>query len=425
MTAAATRFQYVALTAAGQSTRGWIEAPNAADASHALRARGVHPIELSEVEGAPMAPRTTRLEAGARSGTGRGGDPMPTADPAKLSSRDLELFFGQLSKMVNAGLSLERALDTVAQGDPDSPRAAHAGMIVRAMRAGQSPSRAFQHMKAHSDGSTIALIRSGEMTGDLGPALAEIERLIVSRNQLSAKISTALIYPAILGLVSLASVMMILLVVIPQFEDLVRGHMDRMPVAAQFVFWLSQTVRQLALPLGLVALAVCLLVLRMARAGGLERVIIVVLGQFAVGQRLIANAQSAALLRMLGTLLSRQVLLLPAIDVAREAVPDGAVRQGVDQVRTRLKSGSRLAAALAETGVFTPITVQLTQVGEETGDLGGMLLRAAQMLEDDLERATKHFLIWFEPILLIVIGSLIGGLLYGLFSAILSINNVV
>jgi type II secretory pathway component PulF len=130
------------------------------------------------------------------------------------------------------------------------------------------------------------------------------------------------------------------------------------------------------------------------------------------------------MLRILGSLISRQVLLLPALDVARQSVSDASLQAAMLAVRERLKTGGRLAEAMAETGSFPAIAVQLARVGEETGDLGGMLTRAAAMLDDEIERMTKLFLIWFEPMLLVVIGVLIGGLLYGLFSAILSINTI-
>jgi general secretion pathway protein F len=205
----------------------------------------------------------------------------------------------------------------------------------------------------------------------------------------------------------------------------VRGHMDRLPLSARVVFWLSETLRQLALPIGFGVLVGLVLALRAMGSGGFERGVMGVVGRFSFGRALIAKEQSASLFRMLGTLVSRQVLLVPALDVARQSVSDAQIGAAVDQVRVRLKSGARLAQALGETGVFPSIAVQLANVGEETGDLGAMLLRAAQMLEDDLERSTKLFLIWFEPILLVVIGGTIGGLLYGLFSAILSINTIV
>jgi len=212
---------------------------------------------------------------------------------------------------------------------------------------------------------------------------------------------------------------------VPQFEELVRGHMDRLPGAALVVFWLSQTVRQIGVPLLVLAGIAGLLVWRSLRGGGLERAIIRVVSRAPGGGRVVRMAEAATFLRLLGSLAQRQVQLLPALDVARQAIVDPGLAAAVGRVRERLKSGARLGDAMAETRAFPQIAVQLARVGEETGDLGPMLGRAAQMLDDDLDRLSKVFLIWFEPVLLAIIGGLIGGLLYGLFSAILAINTLI
>jgi general secretion pathway protein F len=343
----------------------------------------------------------------------------------RLSARDLELLFGQLANMVNAGLMLERALKAIEQSAMGSPRALVANQLVTRMRQGLSPARAFGEDTTNFDSSIISLVRSSELTGDIGPVLAEIERLLAARNQLRTKIQTALIYPAILSLVALGSVLTILLVVIPQFSGLVRTHMDQLPTAARAVFWLSDTVRELAWPLlGIISLVV-LLIVRGVRSHGLAPIAMSIVKAFPGGKAVSAKVETAAFLRLLGTLLSRNVRLMPAIDVASQAIADGRLAQAIDTMRGRLKSGASLANALAETDQFPPITVQLARVGEETGNLGAMLTRSAAMLEEDVERLSKLFIIWFEPMLLAGIGTLIGGLLYGLFSAILSINTLV
>jgi general secretion pathway protein F len=346
-------------------------------------------------------------------------------DAPRLPPRELQLFFGQLATMVNAGLMLERALKTIEQSANGTSRAHVAAQLSSRMRQGLTPSRAFAQDTHNFDASMIAMIRSSELTGDIGLVLAEIERLITSRNQLRSKIQTALIYPAILGVVALGSVLTILLVVIPQFAGLVASHKERLPVAARAVFWLSQTVSDLAWPLlGLVTLSVALTA-RAARTHGLATVGAKIARVIPGGREIANKAEAAAFLRLLGTLLSRKVRLLPALDVASQVLGPNALGEAVGLMRERLKVGASLASALQETGQFPAVAVQLARVGEETGQSGPMLTRAAVMLEDEFERLSKLFIIWFEPMLLAGIGLIIGGLLYGLFSAILSINTLV
>jgi general secretion pathway protein F len=359
----------------------------------------------------------------------RASTPASIADrtePApRLSARDLELLFGQLANMVNAGLMLERALKAIEHSAPESPRALVADRLVTRMRQGLSPARAFGEDTANFDASIVALIRSSELTGDIGPVLAEIERVLCARNQLRGKIQTALVYPAILAIVALGSVLTILLVVIPQFSGLVRTHIDQLPTAARIVFWLSDTVRDLALPICGVAALVVALIVRAIRRHGAAPIALRMVQAFPGGRAVSAKVETAAFLRLLGTLLSRNVRLMPALDVAGRVVGEGSLANALEEMRARLKSGLSLANALAQSEQFPPIAVQLARVGEETGNLGPMLTKAAAMLEEDVERLSKLFIIWFEPMLLGGIGILIGGLLYGLFSAILAINTLV
>jgi type II secretory pathway component PulF len=365
--------------------------------------------------------RTTATRAQATSSR-----PQPAGPPGpRLSPRELELLFGQLSTMVNAGVMLERALKTIEQSAQGTKRAQVAGRLAARMRQGLSPGRAFAEDTVNFDPSLIALIRSSELTGDIGPVLAEIERLIVARNQLRTKIQTALIYPAILSVVALASVLTILLLVIPQFSGLVASHKNELPVAARVVFWLSATVQQFAWPVAAAMVACCLLITRAVRARGAGAIISAAMALFPGGRAVAANVEAAQFLRLLGTLLTRNVRLMPALDVATNVIGDGPLARSVMAMRERLKMGIPLAAALEETGQFPALAVQLAKVGEETGQSGPMLTRAARMLDDDTERLSKLFIIWFEPMLLAAIGIIIGGLLYGLFSAILSINTLV
>ncbi|MFM2422838.1 MAG: hypothetical protein RL291_1368 [Pseudomonadota bacterium] len=398
MTAARSKFVYEALGAGGARLRGAVEAQTATEAMLELRGRGINPTRL-RAAGAQDARQSS----------------------AQMAARELELFFSQLAKMVGAGLPLERSLHVIEQGAPQSQRGRVAGEIVRALRSGQSPTLAFSNCSAGFEASTLALIKSGETSGDLAGVLAEIEKLSITRNQFRSKLRTALVYPSILAAVALISILTILLVVIPQFETLVESHRDKLTGPAQFVFWLSAKVRWLAVPLAVLAALGGVMLVRAVRQGRGD-VLSRLMAKAPRGADMVRRVQSAALLRLLGSLVARQVQLLPALDVARGTLTEPAMVAAAERIREQLKTGRRLADAMEQARVFPALATQLARVGEETGDLGSMLVRAAQMLEDEIDQTSKRFLIWFEPSLLLVIGVAIGGLLYGLFSAILAVN---
>lgn len=398
------RFRFEVLTREGAVRRGTIEASSAAEAAAALRARGEQPLSIAA--------------ASSRAADAAGG-----SSGAPLSGRELELFFSQLARLVAAGLPLARALSALAEGAPGTARGAVGAYLLTVLREGRAPAAAFQ--AAGFDAGTVALIRSGEAYGDLAPALAEIERLVVARNAFLGRIRAALVYPAILSVVAIGAVLTILLVVIPQFATLVGDRMDRLSTAAAIVFWLSGAVRDYGWVILAVVAALGLVVVHHGRTRSWSGVLVDFLRRIPGGADLVDVHQSAALARLLGALLTRQVGLIPALDISRTVLVDKVVRAAADDVRERLTTGERLGAALAEAGSFPPAVVQLAAVGEETGNLGDLMTRAAQLMEDELDRRAKLFLIWFEPILLIIIGLMIGGLLYGLFSAIFAINDLI
>lgn len=211
------RYSFEAVDRDGHVGRGSMEAASPAEAVAKLRQRGLTPVRVVR----DVGDNPSRVRAG-------------------RSSREMELLFGQLARLVGAGLSLDRALKTVVDGAPGTPIGTAAATALTALRSGQTPSVAMT--AAGADAGAVALVRSGEVSGDLAKALVDIERLLAARNGFSRRVQAALVYPAILTLVAAGSVLTILIFVIPQFSVLVGEHTDRLSLAALMVFRLSDTL---------------------------------------------------------------------------------------------------------------------------------------------------------------------------------------
>lgn len=401
------RFRVDSLDAAGKRQSLIVEASSPADAAARLRATNVHPLRIELMDG--------------RISTTTGLAPPVAESAITLSPQQQEVLLRQLARMTGAGLRLERALAVIAEGDP-SPRArALASDLRQRVRSGAPPAAAFE-AHPHLFGSDIvALLRAAEVSGQFAAALGEAERLVAARNAIRSRIISALVYPAILGIVALGSLLTILLLVIPRFRDLVMVQGASLPLAAQIVFALSDLVvaqgwlLALLAGAGLAGLAVA------HQRGTLGRLGMAFASMLPGVGTLIASAAEARVLRVLGTLLGRKVGLVAALGLATEG-SDDRLSAALAAVRDRVKAGGAFSEAVAQEGAFGPLVVQFARVGEETGDLGAMLLKSAEMIEERLDREIKRFFILLEPSLLVVIGLLTGGLLYGLFSAILTLN---
>jgi type II secretory pathway component PulF len=342
-----------------------------------------------------------------------------------MRSAELELLIRQLARMLKAGLTLDRALAILSARDDKNPVTTMALDLRKRLRAGATPGAAFgAHPKSFSR-STLALIAAGDGGGRLAAALGDVEQMIVAKNQMSSRMRSAMIYPGILTTVAIGSVLTILLFVIPKFKDLVMGQWDNLPMMSRAVFWLSDLAVSGGWMMGLALVLLLGFVVRLAMTGALEQGLISAMGKIPGIGPITTMSVSARLLRIIGTQLSCAVPLVDALSSAAAGSENPATHQALERMRGEVRGGMRLSQAMRLSRLFPETALQLAEVGEETGDSGGMIRRAAELIEEDIDRSVKRIFIVFEPMLLVVLGLVIGALLYGLFSAILTLNQSV
>lgn len=397
-----TPFAYEAIDQAGRRVSGIVHEADRHRAMRKLNGQGFHP---------------TRIERAQQQARDTAGEPVAKR---KLKRAEVELFIRQLAKMTASSMPLDRALGVIA-AVPSDPAAGLAHALRLSLRSGIPPSRSFaQHPEAF-DAAIVALIEAGQVSGQMSQALEEAERLLTRRNQLRQQILSASIYPAILVTVAIASVLGILLFVIPRFQSLVVDPSIQLPLAAQVVFGLSAWLSGLDLLLLPVLAALVFGTVSLVRSPAAREALVTALSRLPQVRMLIEEVRATQFCRLAGALLTRNVSLLPALDIAMR-MEKGAAATALAEARRHLQEGATLSGALEKTALFPPIVARMARIGEETGTSGAMLLRAADILDERIERRTKRFLVLFQPAILLVLGLVIGGLLYGLFSAILAIN---
>lgn len=392
-------FRYTFLDTGGKVAISHVEATSKAEALARIRSLGQHAIDV-EMGGEEQAGSATR----------------------RLSATAGSQITGQIARLLSAGVTLEYALDMTSD---DSAAGTLASRMRTLLRAGSSPSAAAAQLPELFDIADVALIRSGESTGDLPGAFSEIERLMLKRKLLKERLRSAMIYPGILVLVATGSILLILLHVIPQFEPMIVDATVTLPLAARIVFGLSSAIQSIGWLIGLLVAFFLFWLMKAASSGRLEEAAAGLAARTPILKSVFGDIAVARIARLLGTLLSRNVSLIAAIDITRGAAATSAFEHALQVVRRSLQDGTTLRAALNTSGAFPLFLVRMVQVGEETGNVGAMLVRAADMIEERAEQQIQRFVIVFQPMVLVVIGIIIGGLLYGLFSAILSINQTI
>lgn len=404
------RFRYRAIGPAGEAASGVLEAPDRAALLDQLRGMGLLPVEAEEGEAAapPWWKREIRLGGGARTASGKG----------------LGHAVQELAILLDAGLPLDRSLAILAgQREHRALRPALVEVLDQ-VRGGVALAEAMRDHPAVFPPVAIALVEAGEAAGALNTTLARLAEMLLRAEQLREQLSSALIYPILLLMAAVGSVLLLLTVVVPQFETFFEGSRVALPTATVIVLAASRAIREDgALILLLLIGGVVALRMALRRPGAQRRLDAALLRAPLIGT-LLARIETARFARTLGTLVESGVPLAGALPIARRTFANAAMAEAVDTATQSLKEGEGLAGPLEATGLLPPIAVTFLRTGEETGRLGEMLTRLADALDRDIQKTTARFLALLVPVITILLGILVATVVGAILTAMLSINEL-
>ncbi len=401
-------FQYKAVNTQGEVKTGSMSAISQQDVIEKIQQQGLIPISAEAATAALVvknkAPWRLRKH--------------------HLSTTEIADFTRQLAILVSAGLPLDRALDIIRQVSSLPPMIELVEGIQTAVRGGEPLSKALtEHPKYFSD-FYINFIRSAEISGNLAESLEDLSRYIEKAHALKNQLLSAMLYPAILVGVTLLSLGIIVVYVLPEFSKLFEDMDASLPASTAFVLGAANTARDYGLFL-IVAIVLLVLYVRHRKQDEAWRTRwdARILSMALLGD-LTRKVEMARLSRSLGTLLKGGVPLLSAIKIARDSLQNRVMASSLDEVADSLQEGSGLAGPMMEAGVFPEFALQMVQVGEETGKLDQMLIKVADIYDDEVSTATQRALSILEPLLIIGLGMVIGGIIMSILVAILSINEL-
>jgi general secretion pathway protein F len=400
-------FAYVARDASGAKQSGEIQGVDLTDATRALRAKGLFPISVNADDGLSPAKAAKRKK--------RGGQ--------HLTLRQTTDFLVRLAKLSSRQIQSERALAIIGDGGGD-PISKAAIRVRDSLREGAALSRALQEKAGVDDPVTLSLINGAEVSGDMSSALSTAADIMENRLNVRRRIITGLMYPGILLAVAVLSVGLIMIAIIPQFLPLVEDRIELVPTMGRAVFAVSGFLAALwpVLLLGLIILG--LTAYLFARRGLLTPLLAKLGSGIPPIRRLLLRNQMMLLLHVLGALLSREITLSGALRVVSKSAPDGPVGRHMAEVTRQVESGDALSTALRSSALLPREAIEMIRIGEEAGDLGGMISRTSVDMREAADRDLERFLLLFQPALIVGVGLMIGVSLYALFSAIVSVNAI-
>jgi general secretion pathway protein F len=401
-------YQFKAVDGAGKSHAGVMEAASAAAARQSLRGKGWLPVDVTE-RAASTSPRAK--------------DKKKVGSGPRLPLSALNLVTRQMATLLGSGLRIEEALTTIANGQP--PRVAAILLNVRTtVMEGRSFGDALATYPQAFSEYYRASVRAGEQSGKLDQVMAHLAAHVEHRSRNRQSVQLALLYPALLGVVSLAIIMLLMTYVVPDIVKVFRDRGADLPLLTRALIAISDAVRGY----GIYALSGALLL-----AFGVERWLKNprnltrwhgVLARGRMTARLVQRLNATQCTGTLATLLQSQVPLVDALSASSDVIPNLYIRARMRDATDKVRQGMSLQRAMSEAAVFPPMMIAMVASGEASGHLARALDHAATEQQRDLDAWVKAVVALVEPAILVLMGGLVMAMVLAILLPIVSLNGL-
>ncbi|HXC92016.1 MAG TPA: type II secretion system F family protein [Stellaceae bacterium] len=402
-------FRWSAVNGGGEVVHGVMEAPDRAWVVDRLQRQGQTVLSADPADRSRGLADLLTLEIGGARG---------------LDKNALSEVTRELAIMLAAGQDLDRALRFVVDNTRSTRARTILGRVRDKVRSGSSLAAALAGEPRSFPKLYVGMVRAGEAGGTLPATLDRLSALLERERSLTASLRSAMIYPALLVVAAIGSIILLLDYVLPQFTPIFEQSGAQLPTATRVLMTLGAVVGA-ATPWLLAATVVAALVLRHLLSLPLYRVHFDrLLLRVPVAGSLIRETLAARLTRTLGNLLENGVPLIPALGIARDALGNLAAAEAVDAAAAKAKGGAGLSRPLAASGVFPVRTIHLLQLGEEAAQLAAMSLKAADIHEEQARLMMQRLVALAVPVITIAMGLTVAGIISALLTAMLSLNDL-
>ena len=344
--------------------------------------------------------------------------------PHRVGMKDLLLFTQEFSTLISAGLPIDRSLNILGTLTENARLKEVVKDVLKKIEGGNSLAEALSSHPRIFPKLYVNMVRAGESGGFLETILSRLAQYLESTKEIRDQIVSVMIYPLILMIVSGASIGILVTFVIPRFATIFSDMGQAIPLPTQIILTFSQFVRGFWwVGLGMVAAIYFGLKAYTRDEERRWRWDQFKLRWVVVGD-LIKKVEVARFARTLGTLLQSGVSILPAFNLVKEISQNQAISRSISHVHDRLREGKGISKSLEETAVFPPLAVHMIGVGEETGKIDEMLIKVAESYEVSVRMAVRRFVSLLEPMILLIMGGVVGFIVLSILLAITSITEM-
>ena len=411
-------FTFEAMNSSGQEVKDEVDATTSEEAIQKIRAKGFFPTKVREKAGKKAAKKSRQPEAEAITPRRK----MPFAIGG-VPQKQLVTFTRQLSTLQDAGLPILRSLQILESQQRPGLLKAIIGGVADEVEGGGSLSEAMAGYPKAFDKLYVNMINAGEAGGVLDIILSRLADFMEKAAKLKKKVIGAMIYPAVVISIAIGIVSMIMIFVIPKFEQIFRDFKLKLPTVTEVLLTISRWFANdygwayvLFSPFAIVAIYRLIRISEGGRyATDLIKLKIPILGS------IIGKSSIARFTRTLGTLISAGVPILDAINITKETSGNEVYARALQKVHDAIREGESMADPLRATKVCDAIVVNMVDVGEETGDLDKMLMKIADNYDSDVDVLVGSLISILEPVMVVILGVIVGFIVIALFMPMITL----
>ncbi len=392
-------FEYTARTATGEDKIGTIDLPSREAVAAHLRQQKMTVVRVREKKKAK-----------------RGG---------KVPTRDVVVFTRQFATMINAGLPLVQALDILAKQTENKILAGVTREVVYDVESGNTLADALaKHPRTFTE-LFVNMVAAGEAGGILDTILLRLSIFLEKNDAIVRKVKGAMIYPAVIFSVAGVAIVVLLLFVIPVFQQMFASVDMLLPLPTRIVIAMSELLQGWWWALGGGAVGLFFATKAWYRTSGGQLILDKLLLNLPVLGDMLRKSAVSRFTRTLGTLISSGVSILDGLEITAKTAGNRVIHDAVMSSRGSIAGGETIAGPLQKSAVFPPMVTSMIAVGEATGGLDEMLTKIADFYDDEVDTAVGALLSVMEPIMIVVLGTVVGGMIVAMYLPIFDMMNAV
>lgn len=400
------RYIYTVQDSKGDTASGALDATDENEAINALQGKGYFILSIQAEQSGGVFGRLS---------FGRG----------RVGTRDLAFLGEQLATLLNGGVPLVRALTLLGEHSESPGLKAALGGVIKDVASGSTLYKAFEKHPDVFDTLWISLVQAGEMGGQLPKALKQVASYIQAQNELKGRVITALMYPVVLGSISLGVLAFFVVKIVPTFAEIFKSFNLKLPLLTRCIIFVSTAVaNNLILILVCVIGAYFLLKTYLATEGGQEFKARFVFGLPFFGA-FIKNILVERLLTTMTTLIESGVSILNAITVLEGVFAENIIfHRALKTVKNDVASGKSISVAFKKSGVFPPLVTEMMWMGEESGKLPDILGTLSTFYREQIDQFIRRFTSIIDPIMVVFIGAIVAVIVLSIFMPIFQLSSI-